>query len=135
MTVPGRPGDAGAFFAGLDVRPLDLTAALALEDPMRGDPPLHPSYEDRPGAARPRVRRVDDDVYEHQVAAWARALAAAGAAEADVLHLHHLTPLHEAAGRVAPGVPVVGHLHGTEILMLDAIEDDARALGARPRVA
>ncbi len=34
--------------------------------------------------------------------AWARALRDAGAAEADVLHLHHLTPLHEAAARVAP---------------------------------
>jgi glycosyltransferase involved in cell wall biosynthesis len=41
-----------------------------------------------------------------------------------VLHLHHLTPLHEAARRVAPGVPVVGHLHGTELLMLEAIEDE-----------
>ena len=55
--------------------------------------------------------------------AWARALAAAGAADADVLHLHHLTPLNEAAARVAPGVPVVGHLHGTELLMLEAIEE------------
>ena len=39
------------------------------------------------------------------VAAWSRALERAGAAYADVLHLHHLTPLHEAAARVAPGVP------------------------------
>jgi glycosyltransferase involved in cell wall biosynthesis len=38
-----------------------------------------------------------------------------------VLHLHHLTPIHEAAIRVAPGVPIVGHLHGTELLMLEAI--------------
>ena len=54
----------------------------------------------------------------------ARALQAAGARDADVLHLHHLTPLHEAAARVAPGVPIVGHLHGTELLMLEAIEAD-----------
>ncbi|HEY3191086.1 MAG TPA: glycosyltransferase family 4 protein, partial [Solirubrobacteraceae bacterium] len=51
----------------------------------------------------------------------------AGAARADVLHLHHLTPLHEAAARVAPDVPVLGHLHGTELLMLEEI-----ATGARP---
>jgi glycosyltransferase involved in cell wall biosynthesis len=38
-----------------------------------------------------------------------------------VLHLHHLTPLNAAAACVAPHVPVVGHLHGTELLMLDAI--------------
>ncbi len=48
-----------------------------------------------------------------------------------MLHLHHLTPLNEAAARVAPDVPVVGHLHGTELLMLEAIEQRARALGAR----
>src|SRR5260370_848094 len=44
-----------------------------------------------------------------------------GAASADILHLHHLTPLNEAAARVAPHVPVVGHLHGTELLLLEAI--------------
>ena len=53
----------------------------------------------------------------------ARALEDAGAADADVLHLHHLTPIHEAAARVAPDVPVVGHLHGTELLMLERIAD------------
>jgi hypothetical protein len=44
-----------------------------------------------------------------------------------VLHLHHLTPIHEAAARVAPDVPVVGHLHGTELLMLEHIADGAPA--------
>jgi len=43
------------------------------------------------------------------------------APRADVLHLHHLTPLHAAAARVAPQAAVVGHLHGTELLMLEAI--------------
>ena len=42
---------------------------------------------------------------------WARALADAGAAEADVLHLHDVPAVHEAAAQVAPGVPVVAHLH------------------------
>jgi glycosyltransferase involved in cell wall biosynthesis len=55
------------------------------------------------------------------VTAWADALLAAGAADADALHLHHLTPIHEAASRVAPDVPIVGHLHGTELLMLEEI--------------
>ena len=81
---------------------------------------------------------VDDAGLEAHVAAWSRALEEAGAADADVLHLHHLTPIHEAAARVAPGVPVVGHLHGTELLMLERIADGppagwphAEALGAR----
>jgi glycosyltransferase involved in cell wall biosynthesis len=64
---------------------------------------------------------LDDDEFERQVAAWCRALQSVGAARAEVLHLHHLTPIHEAAARVASGVPVIGHLHGTELLMLEAI--------------
>jgi glycosyltransferase involved in cell wall biosynthesis len=40
-----------------------------------------------------------------------------------VLHLNHLTPINEAAARSFPDVPVVGHLHGTELLMLRAIEE------------
>ena len=91
---------------------------------MLADPPLHPSYEDRPGAQDRVFAALDDRAYEHQARAWERALADAGAADADVLHLHHLTPLYAAAARVAPDVPVVGHLHGTELLMLEAIEED-----------
>jgi glycosyltransferase involved in cell wall biosynthesis len=115
-TGSGGHGDARAFFAGLDVRPVDFDA---------GDAPLHPSYEDRPGAADRVFAAVDDDAYAEHVDAWARALTEAGAADADVLHLHHLTPIHEAAARVAPGVPVVTHLHGTELLMLEAIAEGA----------
>jgi glycosyltransferase involved in cell wall biosynthesis len=121
---PGEPGDAREFYAGLDVRPLDMTRALEAPDPLRADPPMHPSYEDRPGAPDRVFASLDDEAYERQVVAWCRALQSVGAARADVLHLHHLTPIHEAAVRVAPGVPVVGHLHGTELLMLEAIETD-----------
>lgn len=119
--TPDGHSDALDFFAGLTARPVDMTAAVSAADPLLADPPLHPSYEDRPGAPDRIFATVDDATYEHQVAAWARALDAAGAASADVLHLHHLTPLNEAARRVAPGVPVVGHLHGTELMMLEAI--------------
>jgi len=34
-----------------------------------------------------------------------------------------LTPINEAAARVAPHVPIVGQLHGTELLMLEQIAD------------
>jgi len=116
------PGDARRFYAGLDVRPHDFTRALEAPDPMRADPPMHPSYEDRPGAPDRVFASLDDDEYERQVVGWCRALQSVDAASADVLHLHHLTPLNEAAARVAPDVPIVGHLHGTELLMLEAIE-------------
>lgn len=121
VTQHGGSGDARRFYAGLDVRPVDMTAALAAPDPMLSDPPLHASYEDRPGAPDRFMASLGDAAYEHQVRAWTRALREAGAASADVLHLHHLSPLHEAAGRAAPDVPVVGHVHGTELLMAEAI--------------
>ena len=121
MRTQDGHSDATHFFQGLDVRPVDMTAAVTATDPMSADPPLHPSYEDRPGAPDRVFAAVDDRAYEHQVSAWAVALDEAGAAAADVLHLNHLTPLNEAARRVAPGVPVVGHLHGTELMMLEAI--------------
>jgi glycosyltransferase involved in cell wall biosynthesis len=122
----GGHGDAARFYRGLDLHEVDFSAALAAPDPLDppGDePPMHPSFEDRPGAADCVFAALDDRAFGRQVDAWARALAAAGAAGADVLHLHHLTPLNEAARRVAPGVPVVGHLHGTELLMLEHIAD------------
>jgi glycosyltransferase involved in cell wall biosynthesis len=125
VRVPGRPGDAVEFFDGLDVRPVDFTAALEAPDPLRHDPPLHPSYEDRADASDRVFARVGDEVYEHQVSVWARELERAGAADADILHLHHLTPLNEAAERVAPMVPRVGHIHGTELLMLERIAEGA----------
>ncbi len=124
VTMPGHPGDASTFYKGLDVRPVDMTRALSAPDPMAAHPPMHPSYEDRPAAPDRIFARLDDEDAEHQVAAWARALQSVDAANADVLHLHHLTPIYEAAARVAPQVPIVGHLHGTELLMLEAIERD-----------
>ena len=122
LRLPSRLGDARTFFGDLDVRPVDCTAALQAADPLCADPPLPPSYEDRPGAPDRVLATVDNATYEHLVATWARVLREACADQADLLHLHHLTPLNAAAARVAPEVPVVGHLHGTELLLLETIE-------------
>jgi glycosyltransferase involved in cell wall biosynthesis len=107
-------GDARRFYRGLDPQVVDFDAPGV---------PMHPSYEDRPDAPDPVFAKVDDATFERHVGVWGRALLRAGAPRADVLHLHHLTPVHEAAARVAPDVPVVGHLHGTELLMLEEIQD------------
>jgi len=126
----GELGDAARFYAGFDVREVDYTAALRAPDPLdppAGAAPMHPSYEDRPHAPDRVFASLSDAEYARQVDAWAHALTAAGAASADVLHLSHLTPVNAAAARVAPHVPVVGHLHGTELLMLEQI-----AAGAPP---
>jgi glycosyltransferase involved in cell wall biosynthesis len=88
---------------------------------------MQPSYEDRPDAPDHVFAKVGEEELERHVDAWADALERARADEADVLHLHHLTPIHDAAARVAPGVPIVGHLHGTELLMLEHIADGAPA--------
>ena len=115
--------DANAFYEGLDVRPVDYTAALDADDPLRADPPLHPSYEDRDDAPDRVFAKVDDETYEHLVSAWEEQLRQAGAGDADLLHLSHLTPMNEAAERAFPDVPRVGHLHGTELLMLREIDE------------
>ena len=120
---PGELSHAASFYAGIDVRPFDYADALRAPDPLRAPRPLHPSYEDRPGAPDRVFAAVDDGAYERMVAAWQNALAEAGAAGADLLHLHHLTPINEAAVRSFPDLPVVGHLHGTELLMLRAIAE------------
>jgi glycosyltransferase involved in cell wall biosynthesis len=114
LTGSRRGADAHEFYAGLDVVAVDFDA---------GEAPMHPSYEDRPDAPDKVFAKLSDFEYERHVDAWAAALQRANAADADVLHLHHLTPLHEAAARVAPGVPIVGHLHGTELLMLERIAE------------
>jgi glycosyltransferase involved in cell wall biosynthesis len=128
--VAGSLGDsseasnAGAFFEGVeDLRSVDYTAARDAPDPLAADPPFQPSFEDRAGAPDRVFASVSDHDFERLVSTWEGVLGDAGAAEADVLHLHHLTPMNEAAARAFPSVPVVGHLHGTELLMLKAIED------------
>jgi glycosyltransferase involved in cell wall biosynthesis len=122
LGAPGQQSHAETFFGRLEVRAMDYTEASASRDPLAANPPFHPSYEDRAEAPDPVFGRVDDVAYEHLVAAWVEQLRAADADRADVLHLHHLTPLNEAAERAFPEVPRVGHLHGTELLMLREID-------------
>ena len=119
----GEESHAAGFYGGLDVRPLDYTVAGQAPDPLRADPPFQPSYEDREGAPDRIFASVDDRDYERLVEAWIDHLGRADAAKADVLHLHHLTPVNEAAERAFPAVPRVGHLHGTELLMLREIDE------------
>jgi glycosyltransferase involved in cell wall biosynthesis len=128
--VAGSLGDsseasnAGVFFKGVeDLRPVDYTEARSAADPLAADTPFQPSFEDRADAPDKVFASVSDADYERLVSFWEGVLGDAGAADAHVLHLHHLTPMNEAAARAFPSVPVVGHLHGTELLMLKAIED------------
>jgi glycosyltransferase involved in cell wall biosynthesis len=126
----GGPDDLGyapTFFRDVaDVVPVDYAPALRAPDPILASPPLHPSYEDRPGAPDRVFASLDDAAFAHHVREWEAILARPGVLErVDLLHLHHLTPAHEAAAHVAPNLPVVTQLHGTELLMLDAIRKGA----------
>jgi D-inositol-3-phosphate glycosyltransferase len=128
----GVSTNATTFFEGLDVHPLDATDAVRAfergEDAFAQPFPMHPSYEDREGVPDVIFASVPPELADHLAAAWEEPMGAAGAADADVLHLHHLTPQLDAACRYWPDVPRVVHLHNTELLLL-------RAIAARQAVA
>jgi glycosyltransferase involved in cell wall biosynthesis len=122
----GEYGSAREFFSAGDLHAVDFTPALRSADPLSfdgppGTAPMHASYEDRPGAEDPVMAALGRQAYEHQVDSWARELERAAGGDVDVLYLHHLTPLNEAAARVMPETPVIGHIHGSELLMLERI--------------
>ncbi len=119
-------GNAESAFAGIDIVPARYDDAVARwsqgEDPMDAPFPMQPSFEARPGVPDRAFPWVSPEQGERMAAAWASLLTASdGIARARLLHLHHLTPVHDAAARALPRVPVVTHLHGTELKMLDAI--------------
>ncbi len=127
----GTHADANSFFAGRDLVAVDFTDSVRSGEPLLhdggpGSAPIHASYEDRPGAEDPVFASLDDEAFEVQVGAWERALAGAGAGQAEMLYLHHLTPINEAAARAYPDIPVLGHIHGSELLMLERIATEPR---------
>ncbi len=124
---PGEPSHAETFYSGLDVHPLDYTRSVAAPDPLRADPPFQPSYEDRDDVPDRVFAAVGDEAYERLVGTWERELRRAGAAEAGVLHLNHLTPMNEAAARRFADVTGVDYV--------PALLEQARERAAAERVA
>lgn len=126
----GQPGHAETFYRGLPVHAADFTAALDAwrcgGDPLAQTVPMHSSYEDKAGAPDRFFGDVSPAVAARQADAWRRILVASGSEPPDILHLHHLTPLHDAARQLWPTVPTVTHLHGTELLMLEEIEHSTK---------
>ncbi len=123
---PGEQTHAATFFEGLDVEVADYTPALERfgrgEDQLAGPVPFHGSFEDREGAPDPVFASLSPEQAESQVSAWEGVLEHAGFGNSDLIQLHHLTPMHEAAARLWPQRSLVTHLHGTELRMLDRIE-------------
>ncbi|MBA3562061.1 MAG: glycosyltransferase, partial [Actinobacteria bacterium] len=74
------------------------------------------------GRTRPRLRDRRRRGLRAAVGAWSETLGRAAAGEADLLHVHHLTPANEAAIRCFPSLPILGQLHGTELAFLRTVE-------------
>ena len=126
----GKRGDdthAPTFFAGSAVQYLDYSDAVrAFEiggSAIAAPVPMHPSYEDRQDAPDVLLAAVPPALAGHLSAVWEPAFRAAGAAQADVFHLHHLTSQHDAVRRCWPEGVVVAHLHGTELKFLQAVNE------------
>jgi glycosyltransferase involved in cell wall biosynthesis len=127
MGTPTDTSSAGRFFDGVPCESLDYSPARADwrsgRDAMGGTVPMPGSYEDKPGVPDRIIVDLDNDAFDRQVDSWSRFFASSTAGRPDVVHLHHLTPMHEAARNVWPGVPVITHLHGTELKMLSGVQD------------
>jgi glycosyltransferase involved in cell wall biosynthesis len=134
LGAPGEDTHAPTFFDGVALQHLDYTAAVAAFDAggsaVAAPVPMHPSYEDRADAPDVVFAAVPDDAADHLATVWEAPFAAAGAGDADVFHLHHLTPQHDAVSQRWPNTPVVAHLHGTEIKFLEEVERRARLASA-----
>jgi len=85
--------------------------------------PMHASYEDKPGVPDRIFVDLDDAAFARQVHSWTQLIAEHTVTAPSVVHLHHLTPIHEAVRRLWPAVPVITHLHGTELKMLASVQD------------
>ncbi len=131
----GAPTHAASFFEGIEVHALDYGPAVEAfergEDPVAHDPPMHPSFEDRPDVPDRVFAAVSPALGDHLTAAWARFLEGALRRMPGLLHVHHLSPLQEALARAAPGVPLVTHLHGTDMKMIDRADRLARLARAQ----
>jgi D-inositol-3-phosphate glycosyltransferase len=134
---PGERTNAQTFYSDIDVAAVDYSAAVAAyeqgRDPIAQPVPMHPSFEEQADVPDRVFADVSPELGDHLAGAWTVAMRkrwpqAPGHA-VDVLHLHHLTPLQEAAQGWWPELPLVSHLHGTELKMLDRI-DRLRSIAA-----
>ena len=76
---PDEPGNAAAFFGpGIDLVAVPYDDAVRAPDPLLASPPMHPSYEDRPGAPDRVIAGLDDRVARHLTDEWVRILGAPG---------------------------------------------------------
>ena len=128
--------DANVFFEEIPLTLVDYTEAWRGfgqgEDPLsdKWEIPFHPSYEDKAGVPDRVFYKLTDAEYRALLRCWTRVFEdVRGHFQPDLLHLHHLTYAHAAAAQVFPSVPKLTQLHGTEIKMLERLDELSRELG------
>ncbi len=126
LGIASENSNAARFFAGIRCKSIDYSAATDQwahgEDPMSATVPLHASYEDNPGAPDRVFVDLDDAAFARQVHSWTQHFAQHTTIPS-VVHLHHLTPMHESVRALWPAVPLITHLHGTELKLLASVQD------------
>ena len=126
---PGERTHAEASSPASTVTAGDYGPAVAAyeagRDPL-AEPSDAPVLRGPPGAPDRLFAAVSPELGDGLSAAWATLVERSGLAAPEVLHLHHLTPLQEALTGRFPDIPLVTHLHGTELKMIDRTERLAR---------
>jgi glycosyltransferase involved in cell wall biosynthesis len=132
---PAENSNAQRFFGDIDCHSLDFSAAQSVwcagGDPMAETVPMPASYEDKPGVPDRIFFDLDDAAYDRQVDCWTDFFAAHSEDAPTVVHLHHLTPMHEAVNALWPDARVITHLHGTELKMLASAHEEASGESAQ----
>lgn len=90
--------------------------------PPAADPPMHGSFEDQAGVPDTFLAKLSPELRMRQVSAW-RQLFSREEEAPDIVHLNHLTPMHQAAFDAWKDSAIVTHLHGTELKMIQTIHD------------
>jgi len=129
--------DANVFFEDIPLTVVDYTDAWRGfeqgEDPLsdKWKVPFHPSYEDKPGVPDRVFYKLTDAEYAALLRCWTGVFE--GVREhfhPDLIHLHHLTHAHVAAAQLFPSVPKLTQLHGTEIKMLEHLDESSKDSGS-----
>ncbi|MCU1360069.1 MAG: hypothetical protein JWN99_1358 [Ilumatobacteraceae bacterium] len=132
-SLGGRDDSSNArqFFRHIRCETLDYSPArwawVDGGDSMAGSVPMHASYEDKFDVPDRVFFDLDDAAFQRQVTSWQRFLGEHTTVTPDVVHLHHLTPMHEAVRQLWPTVPIVTHLHGTELKLLASVHGANRS--------
>ncbi len=129
--------DANVFFEDFPLTVVDYTDAWRGfqqgEDPLsdKWEFPFHPSYEDKSGVPDRVFYKLTDAEYTALLRCWTAVFDDVREHfHPDLLHLHHLTHAHVAAAQVFPSVPRLTQLHGTEIKMLERLDETSKEPGS-----